>query len=571
MPSVEEAVMAPPSNDELPGLDALLPGMAVKRTFLTPAMGSMCQTTEVFRVVSFIPEKEIILESTVVSAAKYGDKFRPVWKRTMTAIGPKKTRIYTIGTIVFIGSVNGMVKGIIKNAAVNAMKDSMAKMEQVLAEYATVRPFQQGAAVVTRVPSLLRPVAAEISAVQSALNTIVGVAVVDALRPWAILAHGALGHIPFFRRISHDTALTAIVVVFGMEVIRAVLAVLRFAQAAGREPTDILSWGAYQIFRVIHVPSSVFEVVTTACIALLARALVGRLAMMLPAPPSGGSRPTSAAGNHPGTNASGGEVEGRSGVKYDGYTQAIASSRKEYVGEPRTALQKIDKDSEVALATIRNGLLNVGKIGKIGDKNKEGNKTHKKKKEKHKKGGEKGAEGGEGGPSSEGGTSFASSSKKEKKNNRKSLKSPVTGLSSPTSPNSVTMPDDEPVLLSNEGYSGPDLTQALRSQAVVESVFENERLQPFRGWGSSWPGHFLPTDATSHWSLIDPPTGVDTVYSQSLARVVPQLPPGWRWVEAEWHLDLTGVYSDSTDHQGWSYGLDFPWVVPPFTPGNGRK
>ena len=29
---------------------------------------------------------------------------------------------------------------------------------------------------------------------------------------------------------------------------------------------------------------------------------------------------------------------------------------------------------------------------------------------------------------------------------------------------------------------------------VIEEVFENQRLQPFRGWGHSWPGHFLPTD-----------------------------------------------------------------------------
>lgn len=36
---------------------------------------------------------------------------------------------------------------------------------------------------------------------------------------------------------------------------------------------------------------------------------------------------------------------------------------------------------------------------------------------------------------------------------------------------------------------------------VIEEVFENQRLQPFRGWGHSWPGHFLPTDkASAHGS-----------------------------------------------------------------------
>jgi hypothetical protein len=35
---------------------------------------------------------------------------------------------------------------------------------------------------------------------------------------------------------------------------------------------------------------------------------------------------------------------------------------------------------------------------------------------------------------------------------------------------------------------------------VTEEVFENERVQPFRGWGHSWPGHFLPSDRVGHWS-----------------------------------------------------------------------
>lgn len=37
---------------------------------------------------------------------------------------------------------------------------------------------------------------------------------------------------------------------------------------------------------------------------------------------------------------------------------------------------------------------------------------------------------------------------------------------------------------------------------IVEEVFENERYQPISGWGSSWPGHLLPTDP-GHWSKRD--------------------------------------------------------------------
>ena len=40
---------------------------------------------------------------------------------------------------------------------------------------------------------------------------------------------------------------------------------------------------------------------------------------------------------------------------------------------------------------------------------------------------------------------------------------------------------------------------------VEEEVFENERYQPFRAWGHTWPGHFLPTDRVGHWSLSSPP------------------------------------------------------------------
>ena len=44
-------------------------------------------------------------------------------------------------------------------------------------------------------------------------------------------------------------------------------------------------------------------------------------------------------------------------------------------------------------------------------------------------------------------------------------------------------------------------------------MFENERYVPFRGWGHTWPGHFLPTDRVGHWSLrgdrTDGPDGAE--------------------------------------------------------------
>lgn len=58
--------------------------------------------------------------------------------------------------------------------------------------------------------------------------------------------------------------------------------------------------------------------------------------------------------------------------------------------------------------------------------------------------------------------------------------------------------------------------------------------QPFRGWGHSWPGHFLPTDRVAHWSLREVP-GKPLVASQEFKRVVPRVQPvsrgGGRGVE----------------------------------------
>ena len=48
-------------------------------------------------------------------------------------------------------------------------------------------------------------------------------------------------------------------------------------------------------------------------------------------------------------------------------------------------------------------------------------------------------------------------------------------------------------------------------------------LQPFRGWGHSWPGHFLPTDRVAHWSLREAP-GTAVVAAQEFKRVAPRVP-----------------------------------------------
>ena len=57
---------------------------------------------------------------------------------------------------------------------------------------------------------------------------------------------------------------------------------------------------------------------------------------------------------------------------------------------------------------------------------------------------------------------------------------------------------------------------------VQEEVFENERFQPFKGWGHNWPGHFLPTDKIGHWSHRDGTPG--KAASMAFSTVAPKLP-----------------------------------------------
>ncbi len=93
---------------------------------------------------------------------------------------------------------------------------------------------------------------------------------------------------------------------------------------------------------------------------------------------------------------------------------------------------------------------------------------------------------------------------------------------------------------------------------ACSEVYEHERVQPFRGWGHSWPGHFLPSDRVGHWGDRYGRPGGPT--SMLFEKVVPRLPRGWEWAEDEWHVDMTGEEEDGVDAEGWSYSMDFRWV-----------
>ncbi|GFR46751.1 hypothetical protein Agub_g8376, partial [Astrephomene gubernaculifera] len=118
------------------------------------------------------------------------------------------------------------------------------------------------------------------------------------------------------------------------------------------------------------------------------------------------------------------------------------------------------------------------------------------------------------------------------------------------------------------GTGVEELSEAVEPGVVVEEVFENERFQPFRGWGHMWPGHFLPSDRVGHWSDRQGKPGGSA--SMAFEQVVPVLPRGWRWLEEEWQVDLEGLEVEAVDADGWTYALDFYLLRYPPPPQGGK-
>lgn len=83
---------------------------------------------------------------------------------------------------------------------------------------------------------------------------------------------------------------------------------------------------------------------------------------------------------------------------------------------------------------------------------------------------------------------------------------------------------------------------------MTEELFEHERVQPFRGWGHTWPGHFLPSDRVGWWGdrLGKPGGSASMVFEQ----VEPVLPHGWKWLEERWEVDMGGRAAEAVDTGG---------------------
>jgi hypothetical protein len=98
---------------------------------------------------------------------------------------------------------------------------------------------------------------------------------------------------------------------------------------------------------------------------------------------------------------------------------------------------------------------------------------------------------------------------------------------------------------------GCGLSPEAAASAYIEEVFENSRYMPLQGWGSSYPGHLLPTDPVRRWSRLDVTQCADVL------RDLVSIPPGWAWAHT-WKKDMRGAEVGAVDSEGWSYAVDFP-------------
>eukprot|EP00951_Prasinocladus_malaysianus_P036168 scaffold378700_cov38-Prasinocladus_malaysianus.AAC.1 len=148
----------------------------------------------------------------------------------------------------------------------------------------------------------------------------------------------------------------------------------------------------------------------------------------------------------------------------------------------------------------------------------------------------------------------------------------------PVHPSKGSATSSNPPIRASQGSRGssaapsPRISPRVTSEDVPDSspapfaeVFENERYQPIRGWGHTWPGHLMPGDF-SRWSLAD-----DFTSSMVFSEVRPSLPEKYKWIDSEWQVDLSGLPDEAMDEEGWAYAMHWKWITHPPQPGMGKK
>eukprot|EP00854_Cymbomonas_tetramitiformis_P005513 gene5513-6680_t len=101
-----------------------------------------------------------------------------------------------------------------------------------------------------------------------------------------------------------------------------------------------------------------------------------------------------------------------------------------------------------------------------------------------------------------------------------------------------------------------------------DEAFETERWQPLRGWGSTFPGHLMPTDGPK-WLSRD---GGPPAYCPEDAHMDERQCKVLGWQIGEWGVDASGEANTECDSDGWAYSTLINSTVEfPRNPGSGIK
>lgn len=516
-----ESELTGETTEVLANVSNLKVGMVRESSFNAPGgMGKGYHTKERSRLVEFVAGKSALVESYVMTKAPYGDKFHVMLRQKMTSVDKEATRLEVRCTIVYNGSVNGMIKGMIEKGSREGMRKSNDNVLQILKEMTTVKECGTE-------PAREKPVAQFHVIKREDLQLIFGKRMIAVLEPWACLGSEFLQHVPLLSIFTPSRLLVLIMSILTLEVSRILISVLGALKRGSEGPVENpAGYALYFFFKTFHVPGSIHEVVCSFLFLCFLRWILSIMSHILPDPKMTEAKDDAKV----------------YGVKYEGYNRAMSNVSSQYVG--------IDARSEFALDQIAKGMEFVAK------------KLHIDPKEKHTKTKE----------SLRAKISKHHQKHKERKHKRMELDE-CQDAPSPDSPISNEV-DDPPkrdeILFDTKPYQPPELKQEILEKTVVEEVFESERHQPFRGFGSTWPGHFLPTDRVNKWNVRKANTS-GMYSSQDISVVAPILPDDWEWVEDSWTLDLSGLPSHTTDKDGWSYATDFPKdIIFPFPPGSGK-
>eukprot|EP00204_Picochlorum_oklahomense_P001550 CAMPEP_0118807904 /NCGR_PEP_ID=MMETSP1161-20130426/35713_1 /TAXON_ID=249345 /ORGANISM="Picochlorum oklahomensis, Strain CCMP2329" /LENGTH=623 /DNA_ID=CAMNT_0006737289 /DNA_START=18 /DNA_END=1889 /DNA_ORIENTATION=+ len=526
--SEEELESAAPCTTLVQSLSEVKQGMVAKKSFDAPGgMGQKYKTVERMALRELDPGKKVLIESCVSTKAPYGDKFNVLLRHCFESQDKSLVQMTVRCVIVYHAKINGMIKGMIEKGSKEGMQKSQEKAALVLKKFVPIRKSTK------EEPEKKKPVVPLI--MRNHMEVLFGKTLIARLEPWAYLAHAFLEQVQFMSCFTPTRIMLVCLTMLSVYMTHILISILGTLKRGSENPSDPLATILHSFFSVLYVPKCTHEVVCSFLLLYLIRFVLGLFAKVLPQ-----------------TGACQANAEECSvyGVKYDGYRKAMQNATPQYVG--------IDARSEFALAQIGKGLDFVAKGLKKNHKVQQ--KTIKNLAKKATKGHVLG--------------------KKEHKAKCHKEMAAETIEEHPPSSSPITEeeqsdttppPEESDVALDPTKYTPPDLPHSIMEGAVVEEVFENERHQPFRGFGSTWPGHFLPTDKVHRWTVRKAnPSGIYS--SQTMTKVVPHLAQGWVWIEPAWSIDLSGLSSHSTDDQGWSYGLDFPKSITyPFPPGTGKK